>query len=146
MKIVVLNGSPRKGGNTEIMAQAFAEAARKNQNEVSILDVASMNICGCLGCKYCWAHKGECVQKDDMGKVFAALADADMVVFASPIYWFDITAQMKTVIDRLYAGGSAAMRAWTLSRPMPCATRSRHICWMPVPTMYSMQPSPSIRQ
>lgn len=106
MKIVVLNGSPRKGGNTEIMAQAFAEAARKNQNEVSVLDVASMNICGCLGCKYCWAHKGECVQKDDMGKVFAALADADMVVFASPIYWFDITAQMKTVIDRLYAGGS----------------------------------------
>ena len=70
MKIVVLNGSPRKGGNTEIMAQAFAEAARKNQNEVSVLDVASMNICGCLGCKYCWAHKGECVQKDDMGKVF----------------------------------------------------------------------------
>lgn len=41
-----------------------------------------------------------------MGKVFEALADADMVVFASPIYWFDITAQMKTVIDRLYAGGS----------------------------------------
>lgn len=106
MKIVVLNGSPRKGGNTEIMAQAFAEAARKNQNEVSVLDVASMNICGCLGCKYCWAHKGECVQKDDMGKVFAALADADVVVFASPIYWFDVTAQMKTVIDRLYAGGS----------------------------------------
>ena len=106
MKIVVLNGSPRKGGNTEIMAQAFAKAARKNQNEVSILDVASMNIRGCLGCKYCWAHKGECIQKDDMGKVFAALADADMVVFASPIYWFDITAQMKTVIDRLYAGGS----------------------------------------
>ena len=106
MKIVVLNGSPRKGGNTEIMTQAFAEAARKNQNEVSVLDVASMNICGCLGCKYCWAHKGECVQKDDMGKVFEALVDADMVVFASPIYWFDITAQMKTVIDRLYAGGS----------------------------------------
>ena len=106
MKIVVLNGSPRKGGNTEIMVQAFAEAARKNQNEVSILDIASMNIRGCLGCKYCWAHKGECVQKDDMGKVLAALADADMVVFASPIYWFDITAQLKTVIDRLYACGS----------------------------------------
>ena len=53
MKIVVLNGSPRKGGNTEIMTQAFAEAARKNQNEVSILDVAPMNIRGCLGCKYC---------------------------------------------------------------------------------------------
>jgi len=105
-KLVQKGFLERKGGNTEIMAQAFAEAARKNQNEVSVLDVASMNICGCLGCKYCWAHKGECVQKDDMGKVFAALANADMVVFASPIYWFDITAQMKTVIDRLYAGGS----------------------------------------
>ena len=103
MKIVVLNGSPRKGGNTEIMTQAFAEAARKNQNEVSILDVAPMNIRGCLGCKYCWAHKGECVQKDDMGKVFEALVDADMVVFASPIYWFDISAQIKCFIDRMYA-------------------------------------------
>ena len=106
MKIVVLNGSPRKGGNTEIMAEAFATAARKNQNEVTILNIAAMNIHGCLGCGHCWASKGDCVQKDDMGKVFAELSDADMVVFASPIYWFDITAQMKTVIDRLYAGGS----------------------------------------
>ena len=55
---------------------------------------------------YCWAHNGQCVQKDDMAKVFAELKDADMVVFASPIYWFDITAQLKTVIDRLYALGS----------------------------------------
>ena len=114
MKIVVLNGSPRKGGNTEIMTQAFAEAARKNQNEVSILDVAPMNIRGCLGCKYCWAHKGECVQKDDMGKVFEALVDADMVVFASPIYWFDITAQMKTVIDRLCACGAVVCLCFAL--------------------------------
>lgn len=104
MKIVVLNGSPRKGGNTEIMVKAFAEAAGKN--EVTILNVASMNIRGCLGCKYCYGHQGECVQKDDMAEVFETLKDADMAVFASPIYWFDISAQLKTVIDRLYAGGS----------------------------------------
>lgn len=104
MKIVVLNGSPRKGGNTEIMVKAFAEAAGKN--EVTIMNVASMNIRGCLGCKYCYGHQGECVQKDDMAEVFEALKDADMAVFASPIYWFDISAQLKTVIDRLYAGGS----------------------------------------
>lgn len=106
MKIVVLTGSPRKGGNTQIMAEAFAKGARRAQHEVVVLDVAAMTIHGCLGCKYCFAHHGECVQKDDMAKVFAALSDADMVVFASPIYWFDITAQMKTTIDRLYAGGS----------------------------------------
>ena len=104
MKIVTLNGSPRKGGNTEIMIKAFAEAAGKH--EIVNLDAASMNIGGCLGCGYCYAHQGECVQKDDMVKVFDALKAADMVVFASPIYWFDITAQLKTVIDRLYAGGS----------------------------------------
>ena len=104
MKIVVLNGSPRKNGNTEIMCNTFAEAAKAH--EVVRLDIAQMNIRGCMGCKYCYTHQGECVQKDDMENVFAELKDADMVVFASPIYWFDITAQMKTVIDRLYAGGS----------------------------------------
>lgn len=105
MKIVVLNGSPRKGGNTEIMVQAFADATKKT-NQVKILNVALMNIRGCLGCQYCWTHQGECVQKDDMQNIFSELKDADMVVFASPIYWFDITAQLKTVIDRLYASGS----------------------------------------
>lgn len=105
MKIIVLNGSPRKNGNTEIMVQTFADTAKKNHH-VEILNIASMNIRGCLGCKYCWAHQGECVQKDDMQNVIEKLKDADMVVFASPIYWFDITAQLKTVIDRLYANGS----------------------------------------
>lgn len=104
MKIVVLNGSPRKNGNTEIMVQTFAKAASKH--EVVIFNIASMKISGCLACKYCYSHSGECVQKDDMTEVLNALKDADMLVFASPIYWFDITAQLKTVIDRLYAFGS----------------------------------------
>ena len=61
---------------------------------------------GCLGCKYCWSHQGECVQKDDMEQVWTHLKEADIMIFASPIYWFDMTAQLKTVIDRMYAGGS----------------------------------------
>ena len=105
MKIVILTGSPRKGGNTDIMAKTFADAAAEHHT-VTMLNIAALNIRGCLGCGYCWKHSGECVQKDDMAQVWAQLNDADMVVFASPIYWFDITAQMKTVIDRLYAGGS----------------------------------------
>ena len=106
MKIVVLNGSPRKGGNTEIMVETFAKGARKNNHEVVELNVAHMDIHGCKGCKYCFAHSGECVQKDDMTKIYAELKNADMVVFAAPIYWFDMTAQLKTAIDRLYAFGS----------------------------------------
>lgn len=105
MKIVILTGSPRKGGNTDIMAKTFADAAAK-QHTVTVLNVAALHIHGCLGCGHCWAHSGECVQHDDMAQVWEQLNDADMVVFASPIYWFDITAQLKTVIDRLYAGGS----------------------------------------
>ena len=105
MKIVILTGSPRKGGNTDIMAKTFADAAAE-QHTVTTLNAAALHIHGCLGCGYCWSHSGACVQNDDMAQVWEQLKDADMVVFASPIYWFDITAQMKTVIDRLYAGGS----------------------------------------
>ena len=106
MKIVVLSGSPRKGANTDTMVEAFAETAREGGNAVEVVRVASKKIAGCLGCQYCFAHEGVCVQKDDMAGVIESLKDADMVVFASPIYWFDITAQEKAAIDRLYAFGA----------------------------------------
>lgn len=106
MKIVVLNGSPRNHGNTEIMINTFVESALKNNNIVKTLNIANMNISGCRACRYCYSHNGQCIINDDMKKVSEELKDADMVVFASPIYWFDITAQLKTVIDRLYSFGS----------------------------------------
>lgn len=106
MNIVVLSGSPRKGANTDTMVEAFAETAREAGNTVEVIRVASKKIAGCLGCQYCFAHEGTCVQKDDMADVIESLKGADMVVFASPIYWFDITAQEKAAIDRLYAFGA----------------------------------------
>ena len=106
MNIVVLSGSPRKGANTDTMVEAFAETAREVGHTVEVVRVASKKIAGCLGCQYCFAHEGTCVQKDDMADVIESLKGADMVVFASPIYWFDITAQEKAAIDRLYAFGA----------------------------------------
>lgn len=106
MNIVVLSGSPRKGANTDTMVEAFAETAREAGHTVEVVRVAGKKIAGCLGCQYCFAHEGACVQKDDMAGVVEALKGADMVVFASPIYWFDITAQEKAAIDRLYAFGA----------------------------------------
>lgn len=103
MNVVVLNGSPRAGANTEVMANAFAEEARACGHEVDVLNVGRMKIAGCLGCKYCFTHDNHCVQKDDMNAVIERLRSADAVVFASPIYWFDVTAQQKAAIDRLYA-------------------------------------------
>ena len=103
MNIVVLSGSPRKGANTDTMVDAFAGAAREDGHTVEVVRVAGKKIAGCLGCRYCFEHEGTCVQKDDMVGVIESIKNADMVVFASPIYWFDITAQEKAVIDRLYA-------------------------------------------
>ena len=86
------------------MINTFMENVK--DHDVVKLNIASMNIKGCLGCKYCWSHQGECVQKDDMEQVWTHLKEADVLIFGSPIYWFDMTAQLKTVIDRMYAGGS----------------------------------------
>ena len=83
MKIVVLSGSPRKGANTDTMVEAFAETAREAGHAVEVVRVAGKKIAGCLGCQYCFAHEGVCVQKDDMADVIESLKDADMVVFAS---------------------------------------------------------------
>ena len=77
------------------MTQAFTKGAEKKGHEVVNLPVGTMKIRGCMACEYCFSHNGECAQKDDMTQVYAELKDADMVVFASPIYWFDITAQLK---------------------------------------------------
>ena len=105
MKITILNGSPRPGGNTEIMAQAFEKGAREAGHEVTLINLAGKKITGCLGCHYCFVHDGTCVQKDDMADILKVIDETDLLVFASPIYWFDITAQLKTVIDRMYARG-----------------------------------------
>ena len=105
MKIVVVNGSPRAKGNTEILAEAFLRGAREAGHEGSLINLREKKIAGCLGCQYCFSHDGVCAQKDGMEDILAELDQADMLVLASPIYWFDVTAQTKAVIDRLYARG-----------------------------------------
>ncbi len=105
MKITILNGSPRKE-NTAAMVDAFAEGAREAGHEVEILHVGKMKIAGCLACEYCHGKGGgKCIQRDDMDKVIPAYMDCDMVVFASPIYYFDMTAQMHAAIQRVYCIG-----------------------------------------
>lgn len=105
MKILILNGSPRKNGNTSALVQAFTEGARTKGHDVTVLSVGSMKISGCLGCEYCHLHRGACIQKDDMGQVYEALKDAEMLVVASPIYYFTLSGQMQCAIHRTYATG-----------------------------------------
>jgi len=105
MKIAVFNGSPRKE-NTAALVEAFREGAEAAGHEVEVLHVGQMKIAGCLGCEYCHTKgEGTCVQKDDIEKILPVYKEADMVVFASPIYYFTMTAQMEAAIQRVYCIG-----------------------------------------
>lgn len=101
-KIVVLVGSMRKGGNTDLLAQAFAEGAGKN-NTVEIVSVVNYKVNPCIGCNSCFSRKGnQCFQEDDMVKIYEKLKIADMVVIASPVYFYGISAELKAIVDRLH--------------------------------------------
>ena len=105
MKIAIFNGSPRKQ-NTFALAEAFREGAEAAGHEVTVYHVGKMKIAGCLGCEYCHTKgEGSCIQKDDLEKILPAYKEADMIVFASPVYYFAMTAQMESAIQRVYCIG-----------------------------------------
>jgi multimeric flavodoxin WrbA len=86
------------------MISAFTEGAERAGHEVTVFDVCRMNIKGCLACEYCHTKAfRQCVQKDDMQKIYPILDEAEMIVLASPIYYHNISGQLKCVIDRFYA-------------------------------------------
>lgn len=101
-KIVILVGSVRKGGNTDILAHAFAEGA-KEHNDVEIISVADYSVNPCIGCNSCFTRENNrCFQQDDMLSIYEKLAEADVVAVASPVYFYGISSQLKAVIDRLH--------------------------------------------
>lgn len=97
MKTVVINGSPRKGGNCEaIINQLLNEI----DTEVSNYFLEDANINFCKACQSC--QKGDCVQGDDLNKAMDELIEADLLIFATPIYYGQMSAQAKTFVDRFY--------------------------------------------
>ena len=107
--ILILSGSPRKGGTTDKLVEAFKGGAESASKHVALYRAADLSLCGCLGCNYCFRNNGECIQKDDMNEVLDVFRKADAVVFASPVYYFTVSAQLKLVIDRTYAAPSDNM-------------------------------------
>lgn len=103
-KIVILNGSPRKTGNTSELVKAFTEGAESAGNEVVTFHLDSMDIHGCKGCFGGHSSKEcPCVQKDDMAKIYPAVKASDVVVLATPLYYWNMSGQIRTAIDRLFA-------------------------------------------
>ena len=99
MRITVLQGSPNRKGSTAILAKAFARGARDNGHEVNIIEVARVEIQPCTGCVTC-GYGGPCVLHDDFDEVRKHILGSDMLVFATPLYYYGMTAQLKACIDR----------------------------------------------
>ena len=99
-KVLILSGSPRKGGNSDILCDRFMEGAIEAGNDVEKIRVAEKDIGFCTGCYYCTDHAGECCKKDDMKAVLQKMIDSDVIVLASPVYFYSIDAQLKALIDR----------------------------------------------
>lgn len=102
-KVLILSGSPRKGGNSDLLCDRFAGGAAEAGHSVEKIRVAEKNIHPCIACYHCRDNGGQCVFQDDMAEVMQKMIDADVLVLASPVYFYSIDAQLKTVIDRTVA-------------------------------------------
>ena len=102
-KVLILSGSPRKGGNSDLLCDEFMRGATEAGNEVEKIRVAEKQIAYCDGCYYCKQSGGACKKKDDMAEILQKMIDADVIVLSSPVYFYSIDAQLKAVIDRTAA-------------------------------------------
>ena len=103
-KVLILSGSPRKSGNSDILCDEFMRGAAESGHSVEKIRVAEKNIAFCKGCGVC-QKTGSCVTKDDADEILQKMIDADVIVLASPIYFFTISAPLKTLIERTFARG-----------------------------------------
>lgn len=102
-QVFIVKGSPRKQGNTSLMADAFAQGAKETGNVVTEVFLREKKIGDCLGCAVCQENGGSCIQKDDMTEIYEALKQADVIVLASPVYFYTWTSVMKRMLDRTFA-------------------------------------------
>ncbi len=98
-KILVISTTPRRNGNSYLLAQAFAEGAREAGHKVDFLDLREKSVGYCNGCQTC-GKTHRCVLKDDMAGILRKMAAADAVAFATPVYFYEMCGQMKTLLDR----------------------------------------------
>ena len=102
MKITVLMGSPNRDGSTAMMVSEFVRGAKEAGHDICVIDVAHTDVDPCSGCIAC-GYNGPCVQRDEMDSIRSSILDSDMMVFATPLYYYGMSAQLKTVIDRFCA-------------------------------------------
>ncbi len=100
--VLILSGSPRKCGNSDLLCDEFMRGAKEAGHKVEKINVADKKIAPCRACYAC-KGTGKCAIKDDMADILQAMIDADVLVLASPVYFYSIDAQLKALIDRTVA-------------------------------------------
>jgi multimeric flavodoxin WrbA len=102
-RVLILSASPRKGGNSDLLCDQFLKGAREAGHRAEKIFLRDKRINYCTGCSACQSNGGKCVQKDDMSDILDKMMAADVIVMATPVYFYTMNAQMKTVIDRTVA-------------------------------------------
>lgn len=102
--VIIISSSPRKGGNSDTLCDKFAQGAKDAGNNVEKIFLKDKKINYCTGCGFCNTNDyGGCAQKDDMNEILEKLIVADVIIFATPVYFYTMCSQMKTFIDRFCA-------------------------------------------
>jgi len=103
-KVLVLSSSPRKRGNSDLLCDQFVFGANEAGNQAEKIFLNDKNISYCTGCGFCTTHEHNgCKQKDDMAEILEKMIVADVIVMATPVYFYTMNGQMKTLIDRVCA-------------------------------------------
>lgn len=116
MTILGLMGSPREGGNTDVLLTAALGAAAEAGATPEIIRLGPLQIAECDGCEACW-HGADCVKQDDMNAIYARIAEAQALIFGTPVYWFGATGIMKMLIDRFVYFNCAENRSQVRGKP-----------------------------
>ncbi len=128
MRAIVLRGSPRRGGNSDTLADHFIQGL-KTADDIELFDfiLNDMNIRPCQGCESCATSENhKCAIDDDMQQIYSVFADADIVVWATPMYWGYMTAQMKTTLDRMEALAMDPEKYWVNKEFVAILTYRHH--------------------
>ncbi len=102
--ILIISASPRMGGNSDLLCDSFMQGAMEAGHQAEKIFIQQKTINGCLGCEVCKSNGGRCVHKDDMPEILKKMIQKDIIVLATPIYFYSMDGQLKTLIDRTYAG------------------------------------------
>lgn len=116
-KVLILSSSPRRGGNSETLAAAFAKGALAAGHDVETVYLREKKYGFCRGCLAC-LKRGKCVIQDDAAEIAAKVHDADVLAFATPVYYYSVSGQLKTILDRmnpLYGTDYAFTKAYLLA-------------------------------